>query len=207
MAQITSGLRGILSNPFFYNFFQNLLGADEGRALLVKRDLKIQAGYKMLDIGCGTAEILHYIPDDVDYTGYDISQEYIAAAKEKFDGRKVTFYNQQFGANEMDFSEKYDLVYCSGLLHHIEDYEAEKLFSDVNKVLKEGGRFVSADPCFVESQGFFSKFLVSRDRGQNIRFIDELKSLAGNSFSKVVVTHRKDFLRIPYDHVVLEGYK
>lgn len=117
------------------------------------------------------------------------------------------FYNQQFGAKETDFSEKYDLVNCSDLLHHIEDYEAEKIFSDVNKALKEGARIVSAAPCFVESQGVLSKFLISRDRGQNIRFINDLKSLADNSFSKVVVTHRNDFLWVPYNHVVSEGYQ
>ena len=91
MAQITRGLRQVLSIPSVYNLFQRFMGAHRGRLELVKNHIRPYSGMRILDIGCGTAEILKYLPDDVEYFGYDVSGKYIAAANTRF-GQRGVFY-------------------------------------------------------------------------------------------------------------------
>ena len=76
MAQVTYGVRAILSYPLIYSAFQSLTGAHQGRKSFISDFVKPMAGMSILDIGCGPAEILDYLPA-VDYWGFDISEEYI----------------------------------------------------------------------------------------------------------------------------------
>ena len=84
MSQITNGIRAILSVPVIYDTMQNLMGAHKARQELVTKFIRPEPGFKILDIGCGTAEILQYIPNSVEYWGYDINANYIATAKAKY---------------------------------------------------------------------------------------------------------------------------
>lgn len=86
MAQITSGLRSILSNPNVYDFLQNVLGAGKLRKELVRKYVRPYGGMKILDIGCGTGEILEYLPA-VDYLGVDLSETYIRSAVDPYGER------------------------------------------------------------------------------------------------------------------------
>ena len=75
-------------------------------------------GRKVLDIGCGPADILNYMPD-VQYTGFDISREYIAAAQKRF-GNKGRFFCDDVGMinieREWGASQSGDGV---GVVHHL----------------------------------------------------------------------------------------
>ena len=44
----------------------------------------------VLDLGCGTAELLAYLPDDITYIGVDISEKAIETARERFKDRPKT---------------------------------------------------------------------------------------------------------------------
>ena len=204
MSQITSGLRAVLSHPIVYNSFQSLLGANRGCELFVEDDLRIESGQTVLDIGCGTAEILNHLPEDIEYYGFDISEDYIVSAQKNFGCRNATFHHGLFDEKTLANLPGIDVAYTSGVLHHINDDEAKQLFGLVAKALNKDGRFISADPCFIEGQNFISKFFIERDRGQNIRTPDELRKLAETCFANVIARHRNDYLRIPYDHAVLE---
>lgn len=62
MAQVTTGIRSILSIPQVYDLVQRIMGAHSGRKNLVSC-MRVHPGQRVLDIGCGTAEILSYLPD------------------------------------------------------------------------------------------------------------------------------------------------
>jgi hypothetical protein len=75
---------------------------------------------RILDLGCGTAEILGALPTDITYVGYDMSPEYIAAAQNRFAGRG-TFHCRLLEQAEVAALEPFDLVLGIGVLHHLDD--------------------------------------------------------------------------------------
>ena len=80
MSQITHGVRAILSHPLVYSTLQSLMGAHSSRKSFVGNYVKPFPGMRILDIGCGPADILAYLPQ-VSYSGFDISQDYIDQAR------------------------------------------------------------------------------------------------------------------------------
>ena len=78
MAQTTTGLHSILSSATAYRLFQGLLGGHATRAAFVRDQIRPFAGANILDIGCGPADVLDYLPATVNYRGFDISERYIA---------------------------------------------------------------------------------------------------------------------------------
>lgn len=125
MAQITSGLRSVLSFSIVYNFFLYCLGAHSGREDFVKRHVRPQNGDRILDIGCGTAQILNNL-GEVEYYGFDLSQKYIQTAKDQF-GDRATFKCQSVDEANADKLGRFDIVLAQGILHHLGNNEATAL--------------------------------------------------------------------------------
>src|SRR5260370_12811858 len=72
--------RRLLAYPKLYRKFQRLVQSRDSATRLVDDFLKIIPGQRVLDIGCGTADILAQLPLDIDYYGYDIEPGSIASA-------------------------------------------------------------------------------------------------------------------------------
>lgn len=202
MAQVTDGIRKILSHPVVYEAFQNIMGARRGRAMLVRDYIRPFSGMRILDLGCGTAEILSFLPSDITYVGYDMSPEYIAAARAKFSARG-TFHCRLLEETEVATLEKFDLVMGLGVLHHLDDGSAEQFMRLANAALKSDGRVLTRDPVYARGQNLIARFLVSRDRGQNVRDADGYAAIARRVFGSVKgsLTHQR---WIPYTHYTME---
>jgi len=167
MSQINYGLRGILSNPLFYSLFQSLMGARKARRNIVDNYICPFSGMKILDLGCGPADILAYLPD-VQYFGYDLSEYYINQARKRF-GNRGEFYCKQFEFSDLKDLPLFDMVIALGLIHHLDDQVAKCLIRTAFESLKQGGKLLTIDPCFHSSQNYIAKFLIRNDRGQNVR--------------------------------------
>jgi SAM-dependent methyltransferase len=204
MAQVTHGVRAILSHPLIYSKFQSLMGAHKSRQNFVAHYVKPFSGMSILDVGCGPADILAYLPD-VDYFGYDISEAYIAQAKIRF-GQRGRFNCKQLKFEDLSVLPKFDVVLALGLLHHLDDSVAIGIMQIAYKALKSGGRLLTIDPCLDPSQNLFSRFLVCNDRGQNVRDKGGYEALATNVFSspRIEVRHQA---WIPYTHCFMECQK
>ena len=63
---------------------------------------------------------------------------------------------------------------------------------------------MSIDPTVIPDDRAAARLLISWDRGQNVRAPDEYQRLAEASFGRVKCDVRRDLLRIPYTHCVLE---
>ena len=203
MAQKTTGLHAILSHAWLYNLAQRLVGAERARRKLVQNYFPNKGGYRMLDIGCGTAEILRHLPDDIDYVGFDASEAYIAGAKERF-GRRGTFRAELVRGATLAEIGTFDLVLAFGLLHHLDDDEAKTVFRLAHQALKPGGLAITVDPVYVEGQNRLARWVISQDRGRSIRNADGYAALASEQFSDVRASLRHDMLNIPYSHLILE---
>ncbi len=202
MAQKKSGIHSILSASSIYNAVQSMLGARHAREEIIPY-LNLSKNARLLDIGCGTAEILEHLPDDVEYVGFDASEQYINAAKQKY-GTRGTFVAEVLSDTQLNEYENFDIVTAVGLMHHLDDNEVLSLLRVAQKALKTSqGTLVTVDPCYTQNQSSISRFVVGQDRGQNVRAIDEYKKLAMSVFQDVVLHHRNDLLNIPYDHALL----
>lgn len=204
MAQITTGLRSVLSSPRAYDFFQDLMGARAGRRDLVRQHVRPFSGSRILDIGCGTARILDYLPS-VEYYGFDLSQAYINDATRRY-GDQGHFQCRLIEQAIVDHLEPFDIVMATGLLHHLNDEQSVGLIRLAHSALRDGGRLVTIDPCYSDHQNAVSRFLVSRDRGQNVRYSKQYADLASAVFSQVrgQAKHRA---WIPYTHWIMECQK
>ena len=205
MAQRTSGIWRLLSAASIYDRFQALCGDASIRRELVEKYIRAKAGDRLLDIGCGTGTILKYLPH-VEYVGFDPNPRYIAAAQEKF-GDRGLFFEGRVNSTTLESASSFDIVIAMGVLHHLDDDEAIRLFETADAALGDGGRLVTCDPCYGEGQSRLARLLISRDRGRSVRTVPEYRGLALRVFPDVRSVVRHNLLRIPFTHVVVECLK
>ncbi|MSS62416.1 class I SAM-dependent methyltransferase [Velocimicrobium porci] len=109
------------------------------RKILKKRNVE-----NLLDIGCGTGELLQQIREDnqsIILYGTDISSKMVKLAKSKNinsaqiiegDAEKLPYEKKQF-----------DVVLCVSGINYYE--QPEKVFAEAYRVLKKGGIFIVCD--------------------------------------------------------------
>lgn len=201
MAQITRGARAILSHPFVYSSFQHIMGGHRARTRFCNDFIRPHAGMSVLDIGCGPAGILAYLPD-VDYSGFDISDAYIERAKMRF-AQRGRFHCRELIYSDVEKMPPFDIVLALGLLHHLDDESAIGVLRLAFQALKLGGRLVTVDPCLEAGQNPIARFLVRNDRGQNVRTQRGYATLANAVFDspRIEVRHQS---WIPYTHCIME---
>lgn len=201
MSQVTSGLRAVLGHAGVYSLLQNLLGARRARRALVSEFIRPRPGQSVLDIGCGPADILEFLPE-VRYWGFDLSPAYIATAQRRW-GARGTFASRDVNELRLDELPPMDVILAVSLLHHLEDAEARGLFAALAPRLAPGGRLVTIDPCFVDCQNPLAHWLISRDRGRNVRRPEAYEHLAREVFPSVRAVARDNLMNIPYNHTVM----
>jgi SAM-dependent methyltransferase len=184
--QINSGLRSILALPWVYRPFAHILGIEANRQWFIDDILCLRDGQKLVDVGCGPADILDRLPG-VEYVGLDISDIYIQAARAKFKTRgRAKFLSGSVEDWMRDpLTYEADLVLTNGVLHHVDDDDAKKILEFAYRALKDNGRFIFYEPCYLIWQSGISAYFMSLDRGQNIRTEQRWKELASSIFPVV----------------------
>jgi cyclopropane fatty-acyl-phospholipid synthase-like methyltransferase len=191
-----------LGCPALFGAFNRLIGAARARTILARRYIRARDGQRVLDIGCGTAELLTYLPR-VDYTGFDVSPSYIARARRRY-GDRGTFLCRSVSAADAPSLGTFDLVLATGVLHHLSDEEARRLFALARAAMTAAGRLVTFDGCYRPRQSWVARALLAADRGAFVRTEEEYRRLAAPFFSDVRSALHDDLLRLPYTHVILE---
>jgi 2-polyprenyl-3-methyl-5-hydroxy-6-metoxy-1,4-benzoquinol methylase len=203
MAQITSGLRAALSSPAVYDTFQRLMGGHVGRTDFARHVVRATAGARVLDVGCGTGELLAYLPEGVDYHGWDISAAYIDAARQRF-GARGSFTCGLLTEADVTRVPPFDVVIASAVLHHLDDDEARHFARLACLAVRAGGRCASIDPVHAPGQHPVARYLIARDRGQHVRTPAAYLALFEGVFTEVsgLVRHRR---WVPYTHWMMEA--
>ena len=204
--QCDSGLLGWLKVPFLYNAFQAAVGATALRRRLIENHVRAKPGDKVIDIGCGSAPTLLWLPE-VEYIGLDINPDCIALARRTYASRGTFIVGTPQSIQGDSRFKAADIVIAIGVLHHLDDEEAEQCIRFAYDALNTTGRFVCHEPCWIPSQGAISKYIMSSDRGRNIRTEQQYCQLATKVFNKVDAWVDTKPMRIPYVTIVLECEK
>jgi len=178
------------------------MGGPVGRADFAQHMVRAYAGARVLDIGCGPANVLAHLVD-VDYTGLDISAEYIEFAKRRYGSRGRFWCSDVALAGIRGEQGTFDIVLATGVVHHLDNTTAAKLFELARQALRPGGRMIALDGCYVAGQSRVARWLLNRDRGKFVREPSEYVRLASASFSKVETCIKHDLIRIPYTHLIM----
>ena len=100
--------------------------------------LKPQPGERILDVGCGTGQLMSRMAEaGADMLGIDASPAMIAQARQNFP--KLKF--QLCDAAQFQTEEKFDAAFSNAALHWMP--HADDVAEAVSRALKPGGRFVA----------------------------------------------------------------
>lgn len=208
MSEGNVGMRSILKFPSIYDLYQSLVGSRAARDRLFKTYAPLREGTKLLDIGCGTGELLEYLPAYIEYTGIDVNPLYIELAHKKYGDRG---HFELIDVNNIERlalpKGSFDVVVLYGVLHHLDDGEVHRVLSFARSMLKEGGVVFTVDGVYLEGQSALKQFILSRDRGAYVRFDREYRALAEEIFPQVESFVERDALRIPTDYFVMRARK
>lgn len=101
-------------------------------------ELGLQGTEAVLDLGCGdgtlTAQLAELVSQG-DVVGIDASQGMIDAALPK---ARSNLRFRRMDINELDFRERFDLVFSNAALHWVKDHD--RLLRNVRSALRSGGR-------------------------------------------------------------------
>lgn len=201
MAERISGAYRLITIPSIYKQLMFSLGADKAITRYVDEVLQPMAGIKMLDVGCGPANVLSYLPP-VDYAGIDLNEKHIAYTRRRYGDRGRFIVGN--AADDLKQEEKtFDLINVSALLHHLADGEAISLFRSLKRLLKADGRIVTFDNVWLPDQRLAVKLINSLDSGMNMRTPEGYLGLLSGLGFDLQTRVFNDLLRIPYDHFIM----
>ena len=206
MTQITSGIRSVLSSPGVYDFLQVMLGGINARKRVCEDYLTLSVGDNIVDIGCGTATTLKFLPEHINYYGFDLSPEYIESAKRNY-GHLGTFHCKYVTLLEADEMPSCRYALAMGVLHHLDDEGSRRLIDSVYDRLAPGGSMIMLDPVYEPGQSRIAYELIRRDRGQNVRTREGYLGLVSPRYSRTSIEIHHDYLHVPYTLGVMQAVK
>ncbi|MBF0212324.1 MAG: class I SAM-dependent methyltransferase [Magnetococcales bacterium] len=204
MSQRERGLYSFLYHPRVYRWSQDLLGDRNLVRVASETLLRAKPGDRLLDLGCGTGNLLEFLPA-VRYTGLDNNPEYIAFARKRY-GDQGAFVVGDLGCldQSVDLREKFELIALLGVTHHLSDETVLDLYRQARLLLTETGRVCVVDPCLHDRQPWIARQLAEKDRGNHVRRLEEYPRLAREVFPSVRFELRQGILRIPYSYLFME---
>lgn len=202
--QDDSGLKSALAFPWVYELFQRAIGANRAWRWLAREFWRCPENAKVVDIGCGPGDVLDYLPQRINYFGLDVSSHYIQEARKRFGDRGQFLVGTAAELAQSPELQGADLILCTGLLHHLDDVEADAVFAFARRTLAPGGRLACFEPCYLRHQGALSRWMMGRDRGQNVRTESAWKKLASQHFPNARTDVLTSMNRLLYVHVLIE---
>jgi 2-polyprenyl-3-methyl-5-hydroxy-6-metoxy-1,4-benzoquinol methylase len=200
------GLHRLLERAGAYQALQGLLLRRGARERYVREFIRPFPGCRILDIGCGPGNLLADLPATIgEYVGFDMNPRYIEAARRRW-GARGTFRCHRLEQAPAE-SQAYDIVLATGLVHHLDDAQARRLFEYAHRVLEPGGWLVTYDCVYLENQHWLARWLIACDRGRAVRARAGYEALARERFARVESAVLHDTLRLPYTILVMRCVK
>ena len=192
--------QAFLTRSVGYRLFGWTIGAPRARSIFAREHIRSKPGDRLLDIGCGTGDLVRFLPA-VEYHGFDSNPDYIRAARAL---HPAAHFSCERLADHVIDPKPFDTVIACGLLHHLDEAEALNALHIARDSLRSGGRLITLDGCYVPQQPALARFFLANDRGRHVRTLGGYVGLAERVFQRVTSCLRNDLLRVPYVHIVME---
>lgn len=132
----------------------------------------MQNGAAVLDLGCGTGLELEYyfkFNPAAKITGIDLSEDMLAALKQKFSGKAITAIHGSYFDIPFE-KDRYDAAVSVESLHHFTKEEKTSLYKKVLQALAADGFFILTDyfARTEEEENFFRRELLRLKAAQGI---------------------------------------
>ena len=176
-----------------------LLGAST-YTTLVNEYIQPTPGCTVLDVGCGPAAILDFLPN-VKYIGLDHNPKYIATASYKY-GTRGTFICAGVEQLNEHGLETFDRIIILGVMHHLDDQQLTQLMASLKNRLNSTGVLITFDVAYEDKQNLIAKFLAKNDRGKFVRTKDQYLKFVRSAFSVERADLHHDLLRVSYTHLI-----
>jgi len=204
--KISNLIKKPLNNPIVYSLVMKIIGSGNNKTVFVNEYVRPSKGDKILDFGCGPANILDFMPQDVEYTGVDFNEKYIESARQKYGSRGKFIVADVSEGNENPFAGQFDVVLAHGLIHHLSDTDANLLIRTAYECLNENGRLITLDNVYDKKLNPINKIALKLDRGEYIRTKPNYLSLFSD-FSDIQCNIIKAKSRIPYYYIICQVTK
>jgi ubiquinone/menaquinone biosynthesis C-methylase UbiE len=123
-----------------YDLITRVLGFDKAYDALVAQ-AELVDGLQVLDVGCGTGNVTTRVKracPTVEVTGIDPDPLALARAQRKAQGTDIRYHRAY--AQQLPFDgEKFDRIFSSMMLHHLDDDVKRDVVQEIHRVLRPSG--------------------------------------------------------------------
>lgn len=195
----------LLSQTVVYKTFKKLVLPAGSHQKIVDSMFAVDDGAAVLDLGCGYGDFAKFFAGRCRYIGIDHNPGYIETARKINSGLDAEFFCAD--VTDVMVAEKgpYDLVFLSGVLHHLNDTQVGDLVAKVAPLLTEIGRFVALEPVFDPDQRLTARLIIASDRGRFVRDAAGYSNLLASQLPSIRTAIHTGLLRMPYTHVLIEA--
>ena len=194
-------MKRILAYPRIYNLYQKLIGSNAYLERFSKKFINAKECEKILDMGCGTANILPFLGTGIKYWGIDFSQKYIDYASKKY-------LNQTFICGNIceknNLNDNFDIIISKGVMAGLNDEQLLKMFDVIVALSNKKTKIILSDMNYRNDASFFEKFIQSNERNKELRSKDDYIKLISQKFNIDKMTELHNVYRIPYSRIVFE---
>lgn len=194
-------MKRILAYPRIYNLYQSLIGANAYLKHFSETFIETEKYVRMLDMGCGTANIVPFLSSKIDYLGIDFSQKYINYASRKYS--KHTFLCGNI-CEQNQINGAFDIIISKGVMAGLNDIELLKMFDVITSLSNKNTRIILSDMNHRNDSSVFEKFIQRHERNKELRSKDDYIRLISQKFKIDKITELNNVYRIPYSRIVFE---
>jgi ubiquinone/menaquinone biosynthesis C-methylase UbiE len=141
----------LLGKLNLYDFLFEVTASKRHQAFLERiiELAELSGNETLLDIGCGTGTLICEIAKrfpNIAIAGIDVSENLLNGAKQKFQQHSDQIELKIASVLELPYRDNtFDVVFTSIMFHQLDIEEKSKAVQEMYRVLKTGGRYVSAE--------------------------------------------------------------
>ena len=189
----------------FYNIYQSTIGYNGWLKRYYKTfifpEIQKKSDISLLDLGCGTGNIITKLPTYIHYTGIDYQRNYIDYCIKKYP--QCTFICQN-AIYDINLNRKFDIIISEALISNFDDKNIEKVFKNIIKLSNENTVIIISDLNFNKNNSKIENFLLKHERGNILRGREEYVKILSKYFKIKTIEEMDNIYRIPYKKIVFK---